>query len=396
MSARTLLTKTSVAAFCLATLACHPDPPSSPHLLHQTGDSAGVEIAENTGYPPPADTWTVDPEPSLAIGGVSATPPAMFTTVTQATRFADGRIAVLANEMSELRFFDAQGKHLRTAGGRGEGPGEFAYASTFVRLADDRLLVDAEDRHVSFSPNGEYLSERRIDVTRLFGSERGACLPTAMLADGSLVVCDAVTPDEGNRWETRRVARLTRIAADEREAPLGLFVGQDQGRLFSSGTWVSSGGSPMNIAIVNNPEYSIEVWRPDGRLIRIIRRLDGRRPPTDEEIAAGREIAMRPPPMGPARPAPETPDLVPAAFGLTVGIYGDIWVRREPVVQSQDETVFDAFDRQGRFRGEVRFDGYFWLYEVGDDYLLGARWDDLGIPHIQLHRLSREQAAMSS
>jgi len=55
----------------------------------------------------------------------------------------------------------------------------------------------------------------------------------------------------------------------------------------------------------------------------------------------------------------------------------------------RDATVFDVFDHEGRFRREVRFDAYFWLYEVGDDYLLGARLDELDVPHIQLHRLRR-------
>lgn len=54
--------------------------------------------------------------------------------------------------------------------------------------------------------------------------------------------------------------------------------------------------------------------------------------------------------------------------------------------------MFDAFDREGRFRGEFRFEGYFWLYEVGDDYLLGARLDELGVPHIRLHRLVRSSS----
>ncbi len=55
----------------------------------------------------------------------------------------------------------------------------------------------------------------------------------------------------------------------------------------------------------------------------------------------------------------------------------------------RDATVYDAFDLEDRFRGEIRFDKYFWLYEVGDDYLLGARLDELDVPHIQLHRLRR-------
>ena len=129
------------------------------------------------------------------------------------------------------------------------------------------------------------------------------------------------------------------------------------------------------VAIAPNPEYSIEVRSLDGELTRIIRRLDGRRAPTDEEVDAAVEDLRR---FGGAPDdGGEPPDLVPAVFGVTVGVTGDVWVRREPFVPIHDETVFDVFDGQGRFRGEVRFEGYFWLYEVGDDYLLGSRLDEL-------------------
>ncbi len=80
----------------------------------------------------------------------------------------------------------------------------------------------------------------------------------------------------------------------------------------------------MIVAVVNNPEYSVEVWSPEGRLMHVIRRLDGRRAPTEPEVEAAMEMAMRPPPMGPAPARPEIPGLLPTAFGLTVGIRGDV------------------------------------------------------------------------
>ena len=201
------------------------------------------------------------------------------------------------------------------------------------------------------------------------------------------LLCGLGQPEGGGQGGSRRIARLFRTVDDGTEQPLGLFAGRDGGVLFSLGTLTASGASPMSVAIVNNPEYSVEVWSPDGNLRRIIRRHDGRRPPTDREAEAALEMAMRL--FGPAQPTPETPDLVPAAFGMAVGAQGDVWVRRAPLPGMRDATVFDVFDHEGRFRGEVRFDGYFWLYEVGDDYLLGARLDELDVPHIQLHRLRR-------
>ena len=378
------------AAGCpLVALACQTEAAPVPDVSYATRDSADILIAENTGFPSPEDSWVVEADPFLSIGGVSAAPPAQFTVVMQAARFGDGRLVVLENETSELRFFDAEGRHLRTAGGRGEGPGEFEYASTFARLTGDTVLVEAIDRYISFASNGDYVGEWRIDSSDLVARERAACGPSALLADGSLLHCALGQPETGGRWGSRLVAQHLRVTPDGTELPLGFYVGPDEGVLFSSGTWVASGGSPMIVAIVNNPEYSVEVWSPEGRLVRVIRRLDGRRAPTDQEVEAAMEMAMRLPPMGPAPTRPEIPELVPTSFGLTVGIHGDVWVRRAPVRGMQGETVFDAFDREGRFRGEVRFEGYFWLYEVGDDYLLGTRLDELGVPHIQLHRLVR-------
>ena len=37
-----------------------------------------------------------------------------------------------------------------------------------------------------------------------------------------------------------------------------------------------------------------------------------------------------------------------------------------------------------------------WLYEVGEDYVLGARLDEMGVAHIQLHRLSRGETDQAS
>ena len=385
------LTEALVAGCLTVAAGCQTESAPAPDLVYETRDSAGIPIAVNTGFPSPEDSWVVEVEPFLSIGGASADPLAMFNIVIQATRFSDGRIAILESEASELRFFDSGGRHLRTAGGRGEGPGEFQYAATFVRLPGDTLLVDAGDRHILFSPNGDYAREEAIDVMGLYARDRAVCGLSSLLADGSRLLCELGQPEGGGRGEGRRVARLLRTADDGAEQPLGLFVGPDGGMLFSFGTRIASGGSPISVAIVNNPEYSVELWSPDGELRRIIRRQDGRRPPTDPEVEAALEMAMRPPPMGPAPDTPETPDLVPAAFGLTVGMRGDVWVRRAPLPGMRDATVFDAFDQDGRFRGEIRFDGYFWLYEVGDDYLLGARLDELDIPRIQLHRLHRGQ-----
>ena len=204
-SRKSLVRRNSLGVLgCLAiTTGCEPDARPESDFLYETDDSAGVFIAENSGLPAPEDIWSVDPTPLVSIGGVSAPPPALFEVVTQAVRLGDGRIVVLENQTSELRFFDENGDHLKTAGGHGEGPGEFEYASSFVRLAGDTLLIDAGDRFILFGPAGEYLGERRIDTVRYFSGRRLACGPSSLLADGSFVFCEIPslpdTRDSGSR-----------------------------------------------------------------------------------------------------------------------------------------------------------------------------------------------------
>ena len=381
-------TRYALAFACLAAVVgCEANPAPPPVMVHYTQDSAGIVIAMNSGGPAEGERWSVDAKPLVSIGGADGPPPTLFAVVTTASRLTDGTIVVLENEASELRFFDQEGEHLRTAGGMGEGPGEFEYAGSFVRLDGDTLLVDAGERHLVFGPTGDYIRQTRIEVLRHFSGERGVpCAHFRVLSEGSLLACEVVS-DESPAVHGAPTSRVIRVAPDGTEIVLGYHWYRMD--LLRERTWIASGGSPLVVAIAPNPDYSIEVWSLDGKLTRIIRRMDGRRAPTNREVRAASADMQEA--LG-TDDHQEPPELVPAVFGMTVGIKGDIWVRREPFVSIHDETVFDVFDRQGRFRGEVRFEGYFWLYEVGEDYVLGARLDELEVAHIQLHRLYRRGA----
>src|SRR5687767_10774943 len=70
-------------------------------------------------------TWTVDAQPVVRIGEVEAAPVYMFSGITGAVRLSDGRIVVADSGASNLRVYDARGRHVSTLGGPGSGPGEF-------------------------------------------------------------------------------------------------------------------------------------------------------------------------------------------------------------------------------------------------------------------------------
>lgn len=106
--------------------ACDTGDDSGPALRSEVRDSAGVMIVENarpvTGS---RLDWRVGEAPAVSIGTLEGDEGDMLFLVLDATRLPDGRI-VLANAGSaELRVFSADGVHLATWGGQGEGPGEF-------------------------------------------------------------------------------------------------------------------------------------------------------------------------------------------------------------------------------------------------------------------------------
>src|SRR5687767_2115487 len=102
--------------------------------------TAGVTHVVNT--PPPtgiAPTWTI--EPDLRIGAVEADGPDNFGTIKGIAVDDQGRIAVLDAQAQEVRLFGTDGKHLRTFGRKGGGPGEFGDANGLVFDRDGLIRV---------------------------------------------------------------------------------------------------------------------------------------------------------------------------------------------------------------------------------------------------------------
>ena len=110
-------------------------------------DSAGIRIAENPRPAPDSRLgWTVSAEPTVSIGTPEGESDFQLYRVSDATRLADGRIAVANGGSLELLLFDAQGNHLDSWGGRGEGPGEFAALNRVRPWAGDSLIAADPER----------------------------------------------------------------------------------------------------------------------------------------------------------------------------------------------------------------------------------------------------------
>ncbi len=129
--------------FLLAACSDGGEPPPSTGTV--VTDSAGVRMVANAGpLWNPGEEWRLTPEPLLSLGVVADTPLVQqFHRIEGLTRLTDGTIVVLNSGSGEVRAFDSSGRHLWSAGGLGQGPGEVSGDGwkTLQRLSGDTLLI---------------------------------------------------------------------------------------------------------------------------------------------------------------------------------------------------------------------------------------------------------------
>lgn len=374
-------------------------------------DSAGVSIVESRA---PAwddgEEWRLDSTPALRIGGAEDAEPAYdLLQVSDAVRLSDGSIALINNGTSELRFYDRSGRHLRTVGRKGDGPGEFRAMETLDRSAGDTLHVYDYllRRFTSIAPDGTLLGS-----TGLRAALEGAFLqPLTRLPDGSWVATAQVFSGEGETGVRRDSLTVLRLA------PAVDSIADSIGRFPATEMYISRGGEgatrfvtfslvPFGLStrvvagggriFVGNPErYLIQVYRPDGALERSIRRPIEREPVAEQEVARLREHELsesdprfREQVEAKWANAPVAA-LKPAFARMAVDADGALWVEGPRVLEG-DPGYADVFDREGRLLGRIPLPGYFRITDIGSDYVLGvARDADTGLEQVRLYHLDR-------
>lgn len=111
--------------------------------------------------PEPTSTtsrWRLASQPTLVIGH-EGDPRYEFHEPQQAISLSDGRI-VVSNARSELRYYDAAGRYLVTAGRKGPGPNEFRNLVAVVRLPGDSVAandLEGTPRMLVFGPDGRFV-----------------------------------------------------------------------------------------------------------------------------------------------------------------------------------------------------------------------------------------------
>jgi 6-bladed beta-propeller protein len=321
----------------------------------------------------------------LVIGALDGPLPLVFGEVSRLADDHHGGIYVFDRQVPEVRHFDQAGEFVGTVGRAGEGPGEYeVFSLGMVVDADDVLYVHAwgNRRIVRFARDGRALEPWVFDSpfmttrpgTWLYSDAPGRVLVTTRIdQQPALLVLQ-----EGQVTDTLVVPQLPGVP-QKRGGPY------DIERYWS---WHPDGYFVVGVS----DEYSLEAHRTGG--VNRIRRDAEELPVHSEEADEIRrqfEWMARQPQYQP--PEGEwVPSTMPPFRGIAVGGDGLIWVRRnthpvqvpvedmpdgQPVVGWIQPFLYDVFEADGTFLGEIRFPDRFEPRLFGAGYIWGVRRGEL-------------------
>jgi hypothetical protein len=391
----------STGLLCILLLgACggDADPGGKPSTADATAfiglDSAGVKIVEYAADTWPEESlWSLDPEPLLAIGVVDGDPEYELASVSGAIRLDDGTIAVADGGAGEIRFFDAEGIHIRSVGRRGGGPGEFRHLTLFDRHGADSLLVwDGILNRGSILGRDGTLA-RTIPKPNLPGSVS----MVGVLVDGSLVGNVSAGFGRGDlpNGVVRHDAVYFRYLASGQVDTIGRLFREEgfstpnsyyYGLPYARSAVAAATGEYLHYG--SSDTYEIRTYTPVGRLVRIIR---GAWASPLERRDIDRALAGMNPRSRAVFSDVSYPSTMPAYAAMKVDRAGNLWVGDYlgPGEEAQGWTIFGpAGDLLGRFMAPPRFT----IHEIGADYVLGSAPDELDVDRVLVHRLIRPSA----
>jgi hypothetical protein len=338
-------------------------------------------------------TDTVPPEPFLTIGEEGELDYEFFW-IGEVGALASGNVVVANGGTHELRFYDSNGKFIRTVGRQGEGPAEFGFLSTFrMRPGDTIAVFDTRRRRiVLFDSAGTLVRGQSYaqDLTDQSPDGQYPCVfPGLMgvLADGTRVTsgwgCMSFQGTDGKRPSMLPVT----LVRDGGKVPVQTFAaswvwergGTDDLREQMSpipfiGNLTYAVG-PDRLYFSEGTEYEIKIFDGEGRLVGMLR--EDAVPPevTDADRQAYVETQAE-------TPRPYREDVpFPSRFGsysaLRLSHEGDLWAQRltAPGDSLQYWVVFSPDGREVRrvVVPDIRVE------TIRDGLVYGHRSDSLGI-----------------
>jgi 6-bladed beta-propeller len=345
------------------------------------------------------DEWVI--EEDLRIGALAETGPDMFGSITDFAVDRLGRVWVFEGQAQEIRVFDGDGRYVRTVGRQGEGPGEFNRVIGMDWGTDGNLwiadpsnnrlsVVDTTGAFVASHPTiggvvvqpwpGGFDDEGRFYTYGVDTSVDDDFALVMVRHGPDLQPIDSVAPpdypgereyfelkSEDNWWRTR--------------VP---FTPSIEWRLARDGTyWAGLTG-----------EYRIFQLSWAGDTLRSIRREYDPLPVTSSDVAEARENLKDFIDAGGKPDWSRIPSHKPAFEDFVLDDAGNLWVQ-VVAAEGDEQRLFDVFDAEGRYLGEVRVPFPVEFYPppvIRAGYLYAITRDELEVPFVVRARIERPLA----
>ena len=363
-----------------------------------------------------APRWSA--ERDLVIGG-EAEPP--LSMVVDATVGPDGNLYVVDVMENAIRVFDPRGRHLRSLGRTGEGPGEFRSLWRIGFRGDTLYAVDGALQRVTlYGAQGRVARTLRV-VSPDIGGRFDPSPPLALLPDG---------------WTLVRPGFPARRAVDGSVRRIPVFRMSRTGEVGATLAWLAFTDPPAaSVPVGENPAYltrpvsgeSLLALAPDGASLVVVDRpvpaaagaatfrvtriaasgdtLYSRAyryapvavPRAAADSVLAHQVSLWTPRLGAGR-ARETlrralriPRYQAPVTRVALAGDGTVWLRREELGRARVEWM--ALDRDGHAAGVVQLPAGFLLRDARPGEVWGVELDELDVPSVVRYRLRPAAAA---
>ncbi len=391
-----------------ASAGCGPS--SADKAVISVRDSAGITVIDNA-VGDSLGAAILRLEVRNRIGVVEGDEPFIFSSIVGAGRLRDGSVVVGDARTREIRVFDSLGRHVRSFGGSGGGPGEFSQLSSMSVSAGDTVIAwDVRTRRQTM-----FLQDGTVVKSIPLQKVRGFILDMERLVSGDQIATTMVLgrgrPPQLNQEPGIILDSIAIIHLDSvgnfRDT-LAVLAHNERAHVSSVGSGAVSQASiarPFGfrthlvvkdsmVVFGPNTRYEVFFLQPGAGLGKVVR--SSIRPGTITQAELGRVTDHLRKTVGESPIASNLAEVVfdiapppekkPAFGALKVTNSGGLWVGRYHYF-TDSISVWDVFDEGGRYVGYVRSPTGLEILEIDADYLVGVRKDDFDVPFVYVFTL---------
>ena len=308
----------------------------------------------------------------MSIGALDGPDEFTFGFISQMLPDASGGLYLFDGNAPALRYYDADGRFVRKVGGEGAGPGEYQDAVLGLAFRGDGRLAmwDARNGRLNvYNPDGSYADAWPV-ASGLFTSQ---AMTIDTLDDIYLKILLG-RPQENEPWPIG-LLHLDPEGVIVDTIPPPTIDGEPtkvaDGRFLPGKRWTLSRYGQMIIGV--SDDYRFEIRNPDGTIVRVEKEwtpvpLGSEEKREWQAFLDWRWERQRQFITADLKPIP---DQKPAYQGFFPGLDGTIWVRLHvpaekrdvpaepgpddpPAITWAEPQVFDAFEADGTYLGQVR------------------------------------------